>query len=290
MTSEPTYTYVETLLHGFEERPGAVLVYCDMEAFDKFEGLITQESITGATAFEREMSLLRDHFAGTPFRGLTRAATLKHAGPIPTNDCEDFAVDLAWLAAVALSGELFRVDAALYRKRYHAESTHLKWFSWTLQKRIQAWSAHCVNMLEQAMRVEGRAEQRRDLWAAALDRLMSLRIASAWLKDSEMTRQDRETMFENFMSRARSSLAPRAQRLLGAPWKDIYVWSATSYGMPLSTAVAVDPRGWFQQVTELATRKIISGGKRLLPAASEGGARSEAVAVPDSAVRSPEGE
>jgi hypothetical protein len=58
------------------------------------------------------------------------------------------------MAAMARWGELRRVPVTLYRKRYHPDNEHMKWFGWPVEKRVKAWIVHCAAMLEQAMLVE----------------------------------------------------------------------------------------------------------------------------------------
>ena len=49
----------------------------------------------------------------------------------------------------------------LYRKRYHAENEHVKWSRWPVEKRINAWTVHCADMLEQAMLVDATPQEPR---------------------------------------------------------------------------------------------------------------------------------
>ena len=103
------------------------------------------------------------------------------------------------MAAMARWGELRRVPVTLYRKRYHPDNEHMKWFGWPVEKRVKAWIVHCAAMLEQAMLVEATAQERRLLWLAAIGRLTSSRTAISYLPIAGWTTAERDSFLNALM-------------------------------------------------------------------------------------------
>ncbi len=215
-------TYVQTLLKHALRNPAAALTYCDLVPFGRIDGRFEQPpSVKGPTACIRQMALLYEHFPAFALRGLTREDAMRKAGGIPTNDIENFGVDMAWLAAVALSGELHHVPRELYRKRYHSSNTESKWWAWPREKRLQAWCCHCVNMLEQALRIEATVNELHALWLTAIDRLTSSEAAGHFLRVAELTPAERALMFDTFVERAQASPMHDFSAALGADWDQL---------------------------------------------------------------------
>jgi hypothetical protein len=133
--------------------------------------VLRQPTIAGSP-FERQLGLLRDHFAAVAFRGLTRVSALRSILPMAGNPCENFAADTVWMARQALVGDLVRVPHALYRKRYHANNTHTQWFAWSYERRVTAWIRHCLDMLAQALKAGNTPSERRLLHSVARMRLL----------------------------------------------------------------------------------------------------------------------
>jgi hypothetical protein len=215
-------TYVEALLAHARGHPSAALVYCDVVAFGQIERAFDPTpEVTGATAFIRELTLLHEHFSAFAFRGLVRTGALRLAGDIPTNQVENLGVDLASLAGIALAGELLRLPLPLYRKRYHATNTESKWWSWDRATLLRAFSHHCADVLEQALRVEGSAEEMRLLFLAGVERLASPRTAGLLLPVAELTRAEREAMLETLLELLSRSAVHDLPVLLDSDWEDI---------------------------------------------------------------------
>lgn len=214
--------YIEILLDYARQNTQAAVVYCDMVAFGTHEGpILVQPSVLGPP-FMRQMAVLHAPHHAVAFRGLTRVGALRQAGPVPTNRYENFACDTAWVAAAAVCGELHRLPAVLYHKRFHGASAHLPWMAWDKNRRIAAWSSHCVNMLEQALRIEATTQQRRLLWLSAIERLLSAGTAGYYLQLDDLTLDDCEQGFEAFFEGARSSQMQDVSSLLGASWDELY--------------------------------------------------------------------
>ena len=163
--------YLAELTAAAAGNPAAAVVYSDMQGFGADDTLIRQATVAGSP-FERQLSLLREHFAAAPFRGLMRASTLRSILPIAGNRCDDFAADTVWMARQALHGDLVRVPLVLYRKRYHATNTHTQWWSWSHKRRMTAWITHCLDMLAVALEATIVPTERRMLHEAALWRVM----------------------------------------------------------------------------------------------------------------------
>jgi hypothetical protein len=236
--------YVETLLDHARGNPSAALVYCDLVPFGRVEASFSQPpSVRSETAYMRQMTLLHGHFPAFAFRGLTRAAAAREAGAILENDAGNFGVDMCWLAGVARAGELLHVGRPLYRKRYHSENTESKWWAWLREKRLPAWSAHCVNMLKQALRIEASVPERRMLWAAAVERLTSPRAAGHFLPVADLTKPDREHLFDEFLARARKSTALDIPSLLDAEWREIRAWTRGFYWIPSGAPFEIEDFG-----------------------------------------------
>ena len=218
--------YVEALLAHARGNPRAALVFSDLVPFGLIETPFTQpDSVRGSTACARMLVMLREHFPAFAFRGLTRAAAVREAGGVPESDPEDFGSDICWLTGVARAGELLRLPRPLYRKRYHATNTESVWWAWPKEKRLRAWSAHCLHMLEQALGIPASVPERRLLWAAAAERLTSPRTAGHFLRMADLTRADRARLLESFLDRAHASSRLDLPTLLDAPWREILGWT-----------------------------------------------------------------
>jgi hypothetical protein len=72
---------------------------------------------------------------------------------ISGNGADDFAADTVWMTRLATVGDLIRVPRSLYRKRYHPGNTHGAWQQWPVERRVEAWTRHCLDMLREALTV-----------------------------------------------------------------------------------------------------------------------------------------
>jgi GT2 family glycosyltransferase len=225
--------YLEVLLAHARGNPEAALVYCDLVPMGRIQEPFVQPApVRGATAFMRVMTMLHEHFPAFAFRGLTRVAALRQAKGVPTNEVTNFGVDICWLTAVARFGELHHVPQPLYRKRYHSSNTESKWWGWERETRLEAWSVHCVNMLEQAMQIEATTQEMRLLWLAAVERLTSPQAAGHFLNLAELTRENRIALFDRFFEQAYVSKRIDVPNLLEAEWEEIRDWARGFYWVP----------------------------------------------------------
>jgi glycosyltransferase involved in cell wall biosynthesis len=223
-------SYLETLIDQARRTPEGAVFYCDIEGFGLHSPTFAQASITGS-APARQLAILFEHFAAVAFRGLTRVEALRFAGGIPPNPVDSFACDAAWMAAMARWGELRRVPVRLYRKRYHEANEHMKWFVWPLEKRVEAWVAHCAVMLEQAMLVDASAQERRLLWLAAVGRLVSTRSV-AFIPIATWTAAECIALLDTFFEYVRERSSADIPALLEASWADICEWTAGYHVLP----------------------------------------------------------
>ena len=219
-------TYIKVLVGHLGANPSAALAYCDLLPMGRIAGAFKQvPSVLGVTPYMRLMTMLHEHYGAFAFRGMVRAEAARRAGPVPTNAVDDFGVDICWLAAVARAGELHHVPAPLYRKRYHDDNTESKWWAWPLEKKLEAWPHHCVDMLNQAFAVGGTVEEMRLMWLAGVERLTSPRTARPFLGTSELSAEQRGRMFDRFMAVATASKVRDIPVLLDDGWPGIAEWT-----------------------------------------------------------------
>jgi hypothetical protein len=224
-------SYVEVLLGHAERAPEAAVVYCDIVAFGLQTCRLAQSTVTGSP-FARQLALLCEHHSAVAFRGLTRVEALQHSGGIRANEVDDFSADTTWMAAIARWGDLRRVPLDLYRKRYHTSNEHVKWSSWPAAKRIHAWTVHCADMLEQAMRVDATPQERRLLWLAAVGRLVSPQTAAGYVPVATLTAAERASRLDGFLRYLGTARSIDIPALLGAGWEDIHRWTRGFYWQP----------------------------------------------------------
>ena len=165
--------YLAALLAWAEASPGAALVYSDIAMFGGRSGELRQPAGVGSP-LARQVALLLEHYNAVGYRGLTRVSALARLPPITGNPHDDFAADTVWMARLARAGVLLRVPRPLYRKRYHAANTHAGWTAWPIDRKVAAWTRHCLDMLAEALIVAEDPASRRLLEAAARVRLLRL--------------------------------------------------------------------------------------------------------------------
>jgi glycosyltransferase involved in cell wall biosynthesis len=223
--------FLEILLDYAEANPTVATVYPDIRIFGKQDFPIVQQSLLGS-AYLRQMTLLHERHQGVALIGLSRTEALRAAGDIPGNDVENFLAETAWMAAMARWGELHRVPGELFRKRIHGGNTLLTWFTWSKEKRLAAWQCHCLGMIEQALQIDSNEQERRLLWLAAVERLVSARTANCIIEIGELTQGDRLNMLEGFLTRARALTTADIPSLLDADWDAIVNWTRGFYWAP----------------------------------------------------------
>ena len=242
--------YVELLVSHAARHPEAALVHGDMMSIGEATGLWHEPPVHGQTAFIREMALLCEPYPGVAFHGLTRRAALASAGGLPSNAFDNVATDVAWMAAVALSGELHRVEQAMYSKRYHGSNVSGRAAAWSSRTRLQAWSAHCVNMAEQALRVDGTAHELRLLWLAAVARLSAPSLTGYLFDARQLTRRERVLLIESFLTYARKSTTCTVPVLLDMSWRDVERLTRDCYWQPRRGKV---------RIVDFGPRRVSSG-------------------------------
>jgi Glycosyl transferase family 2 len=211
--------FLETLMQYACEHPNAAAVFGDVRTFGTFDTHLEMSSVLG-TPVMRQMKLIHEHFPGVAPLGLIRTQALWMSGGLQANEFQNFAADTALMAGLARWGELHRLPLELYRKRLHPESTHATWWDWPMARRFEAWQAHCLDMLRQALLIDATPQDRRVLWLAVIERLVSPRTASYFLPIAELTANERADMLDSFLKRARSSPI-NIPESLDASWDEI---------------------------------------------------------------------
>jgi hypothetical protein len=231
--------YIETLLAQTRGCPNAAVVFSDIEAFGGKGGAHLQESVLGASPFIRLLTMLHQHLLPVAFRGLTRIEVVQAIGGVPRNDEEDFFVDTAWVAAAAVFGELVRVPQPLYRKRYHDANESQRWASWPRQRRLRAWAAHCIDMLDQAVRIDAGPAEMRLMWLAAVGRLTSTTVLRGILDATTLSPSERRLLLAEFLRRARSLRGHPIPDLLDQSWREIERWTHAAFWVPHGKNTAI---------------------------------------------------
>jgi hypothetical protein len=161
---------------------------------------------------------------------------------VPTHDRDNFGVDIAWLAGVALAGELHHVPTELYRKRYHGANTESGWWNWERADRLAAWPMHCADMLNQALRVQTTVPEARLLWLAAVERLTS-HVAVPFLPIADLTDAEREGLLVAFLEHVRHSRLHDVPCLLGADWTEIETLSRSAFAEVRAAIIEIQAHG-----------------------------------------------
>jgi Glycosyl transferase family 2 len=220
-------TFLETLVRCAIEHPDAAAVYSDLRVFGTMDTHMEMSPVIGNPVM-RQMKLIHEHFPGVAPLGLIRTEAIRLSGGLQPNEFENFASDTALMSGLARWGELLRIPLELYRKRVHAKSTHATWWDWPMDRRFQAWQVHCVEMLRQALLADGTVQDRRLLWLAVIERLVSHRTASYFLHTAELTKAERLHLLDSYLVRARSSSLD-IPGLLDGSWDEIESWTRGFY-------------------------------------------------------------
>jgi hypothetical protein len=168
--------YIEALLDCLAGAPACTLAFSDIRAFGSVDRVLSRASIFG-DPFERVYRFMTGHHDGTAFRGLVRRQALDVAGGLRGNRADDFAADLGWLARLARTGDLRRVDEVLYHKRMDPESVSMRWDRWDDETKIEAWCVHCAELLNVALDLDLTAAEQRLIVHATVRRLLMIEPA-----------------------------------------------------------------------------------------------------------------
>jgi GT2 family glycosyltransferase len=165
--------YFESLVAALEVEPDAVMAYCDVHEFGELDQVLFRPDLRGG-AVDRVVGFMASHYDGVAYRGLVRREVVAAARGLTRNAMDDFAADLVWLARLAGAGELRRVPQVLYSKRRHHESASLQWGPWSEQRKQDAWTLHCGEMLDVALGLELTTEERKRVVDASVRRLLQV--------------------------------------------------------------------------------------------------------------------
>jgi hypothetical protein len=219
--------FLATLVHYAAEHPEVAAAYTDLRTFGTMDTHMEMSPVIGNPVV-RQMKLIHEHFPGVAPLGLIRIEALRLCGGLPANEFENFAADTALMSGLARWGELHRIPLELYRKRVHAKSTHATWWDWPMGKRFGAWQVHCLDTLQQALLADGTVQDRRLLWLAVIERLVSHRTASYFLHTAELTEAERIDLLDSFLVRARTSSID-IPGMLDTSWDEIEGWTRGFY-------------------------------------------------------------
>ena len=163
--------YVERLLGELRARPRAVVAFSDLRVTGVRGEFRLEEAGIEGEWLARALAYLVEHHVSVAFRGVTRTAAARAAGPVPDNDFESFGADAVWLFQLLRQGEFARLPEALYDKRLLPSSFHLPWFARPAEWKVAAWVDHCRRLGELALASAGDERERELLLAALLFRL-----------------------------------------------------------------------------------------------------------------------
>jgi hypothetical protein len=221
--------FLATLAEYACAHPNVAAVFGDVRAFGLSDIQLTMSSVIGS-AVMRQMKLIYEHFQGVAPLGLIRTEALRMSGGLQANEFENFVADTTLMTGLARWGELHRVPLELYRKRIHAENTYATWWEWAIDRRFKAWQVHCLAMLQQALLIDATPQDRRLLWLAIIQRLVTPQ-KSHFLQIAELTAAKRTDMLDSFLKRVRTSSID-IPKSLDATWDEIDSWTKGFYWIP----------------------------------------------------------
>jgi hypothetical protein len=205
-------SYLERLVEELENRPEAILAFCDLRTFGEEERLRIGPAATG-DLFTRIVDFLCANTVAEAWRGVFRAKVLKQGCYL--EEVNGAAADQVWLFRLAIEGNLVRVPQVLYSKRLHAESVVSKSMADHGNMPTDShWADHCVSCHRIALSA-GRwsEEQRQAISAAVLMRAMRLRNATAFGSTPNETAACLLALAADYMLRL-SDLLPLGSRLM----------------------------------------------------------------------------
>jgi len=232
--------YVEVLLEHARRNPEAAVVFSDMRTFGTRDERFFEPSIIGHR-ISRQLALLVGHLSPIAFRGLVPGNVIRQIGHMRANEADDFLADTVWMASAARAGELHRVPMELYRKRYHDRNEHAKWWKYSGEQRIFAWTVHCRDMVREALLIPAAPRERRLMWAAGVERLLTTRLGYAQIGLLDLARQS--TVLTDFIALMQKILEINVAQLLEAEWPDIKRWTFDLYGLPQVRDLTREVRG-----------------------------------------------
>jgi glycosyltransferase involved in cell wall biosynthesis len=124
--------------------PAIACAFSDMEGIrGRHRLMIMQDEIRG-TPIERATDFMLNHFNAVAFRGIIRRHGPDDRPHLPTGLRGDYAADTVWVLRLALRGELRRLPAALYTKRFTKSSVLNIWCRATREEMLVLWAEQAV--------------------------------------------------------------------------------------------------------------------------------------------------
>jgi hypothetical protein len=159
--------YLERLIAKLQSHPEAVLAYCDIATFGKWDGVLVGPEAKGDT-FARIVDFLHKNIVAEAWRGVFRTQALNNECTLET--VNGAAADQVWLLRLVVQGHLVRLPECLYRKRLHDESVVAR----SLNENDSHWADHCVSCQRIALAAgQWTDEQKHAIAVACLARALS---------------------------------------------------------------------------------------------------------------------
>lgn len=180
---QTTPDYVATLVEAATRFPQASVCFTEMHSTG-LRTLVQPGVDLSGSPIERAKTYLEnlDH---VPFRGLIRGSALaRTAGLVLAdfNPFDSFGSELRLMTELALLGEFRRVSGPIYYKRLHGRNIHLTRNKFSDEQRLLAWACLGAWLIEVIVPAGHDETERRELFAAVLDRFVVLRDRWRWLR------------------------------------------------------------------------------------------------------------
>ena len=159
-------------VHGLAKSDPAIsCAYSDIQSFGDSTRRLCQPDLRG-DLLDRVLDFLLDHFSAVAFRGVVRRHGPDDRPYLPTGLRRDFAVDTVWALQLALRGELRRVSAPLYAKRFDPRTVHAGWMKLPGGELNSLWAEHAATCVRTALAAISETSRRDLVLASGLLRVL----------------------------------------------------------------------------------------------------------------------
>ncbi|MGH9386975.1 MAG: glycosyltransferase family A protein [Vicinamibacterales bacterium] len=195
----PEPDHIVRLAGSLAAEPDCVLAFTDIRVFGVLDYLQHQASIFGSSA-QRIRAFIARHYDGAAFHALIRRRAIHLAGGLRGNAMDHFAADVAWLGRLAGVGAFQRVPEPLYQKRRHLASTSLQWRHWSDDRRAEAWSLHCGELLRDGLGQPLTPDEQLRIVHASLRRVLAIEPALPFQFIRELPRDRQASMVATLLA------------------------------------------------------------------------------------------
>ncbi|MEO7521916.1 MAG: glycosyltransferase family A protein [Gemmatimonas sp.] len=171
--------YLQATRDLLMREPAAACAYSDIQGFGEQEPVISQPEVRG-DRMQRVLDALLNHYSAVTFRGLIRRRNTEDRPLVPTGIPRDFAADTAWTVRLALRGELLRIPALLYRKRYDDSSVHAGWGALPRREHLQLQAGMVAVCTRTALEETSDPVEREEILTAGLLRASGYSRSGGW--------------------------------------------------------------------------------------------------------------